>query len=124
MFFFRAYRKDPTLKNFKYKVLISILVFVAVAVVTIVLTRATEDVRSGKEAMVSATLPAVYMISEEGQEFNLLHGYASNIDESMLHECITPLPEGRKLKIGIGTYGQNITGISYEIRSLDGSEYI
>ena len=124
MFCLNAYRKDPTLKNFKYKVIISILVFVAVAVVTIVLTRATEDVHSGKEAMGTATLPAVYMISEEGQEFNLLHGYVSNIDESMLHECITPLPEGRKLKIGIGTYGQNITGVSYEIRSLDGSEYI
>ncbi len=112
------------MKNFKYKVLISILVFVAVAVVTIVLTRATDEVRSGKVAMSSSTLPVVYMISEEGHEFNLLHGYVTNIDESMLHECITPLPEGRKLRIGIGTYGQNITGISYEIRSLDGSQYI
>ena len=117
-------RKEITLKNFKYKVLISILVFVAVAVITIVLTRATDEVRSSKENMSAATLPVVYMISEGGQEFNLLHGYVSNIDESMLHECITPLPEGRKLRIGIGTYGQKITGISYEIRSLDGSEYI
>ena len=32
-------RKETTLKNFKYKVLISILVFVAVAVLTIVLTK-------------------------------------------------------------------------------------
>lgn len=117
-------RKEITLKNFKYKVLISILVFVAVAVITIVLTWATDEVRQSKENMSAATLPVVYMISEGGQEFNLLHGYVSNIDESMLHECITPLPEGRKLRIGIGTYGQKITGISYEIRSLDGSEYI
>lgn len=117
-------RKEITLKNFKYKVLISILVFVAVAIITIVLTRATDEVRSSKENMSAATLPVVYMISEGGQEFNLLHGYVSNIDESMLHECITPLPDGRKLRIGIGTYGQKITGISYEIRSLDGSEYI
>lgn len=112
------------MKNFKYKVLISIFVFVAVAVVTIVLTRATDEVHSGKAVMSTAELPVVYMISEEGQEFNLLHGYVTNIDESMLHECVTPLPEGRKLKIGIGTYGQKITGISYEIRSLDWSEYI
>ena len=118
------FRKGITLKNFKYKVLISILVFVAVAVVTIVLTRATDEVRSGKVTMSPATLPVVYMISEEGHEFNLLHGYVTNIDESMLHECVTPLPEGRKLKIGIGTYGQKITGISYEIRSLDGADYI
>ncbi len=32
-------RKETTLKNFKYKVLISILVFVAVEVLTIVLTK-------------------------------------------------------------------------------------
>ena len=101
------------MKNFKYKVLISIFVFVAVAVVTIVLTRATDEVHSGKAVLSTAALPVVYMISEEGQEFNLLHGYVTNIDESMLHECVIPLPEGRKLKIGIGTYGQKITGISY-----------
>ena len=101
------------MKNFKYKVLISIFVFVAVAVVTIVLTRATDEVHSGKAVMSTAELPVVYMISEEGQESNLLYGYVTNIDESMLHECVTPLPEGRKLKIGIGTYGQKITGISY-----------
>ena len=113
-----------TLKNFKYKVLISVLVFVAVAVVTIVVTRVNEEERSGKTTMSGATLPIVYMVSENGTSFNPLHGYVTNVDESMLHECITPLPEGRKLTIGIGTYGQKITGISYEIRSLDGEEYL
>ena len=112
------------LKNFKYKVLISILVFILVAVVTIVLTRVTEEERSGKTVMTEAALPIVYMVSESGTSFNPLHGYVANVDESMLHECITPLPEGRKLTIGIGTYGQKITGISYEIRSLDGEEYL
>lgn len=100
------------------------MVFVVVAVVTIVVTRVTEEERSGKTTMSEATLPVVYMISENGTQFNPLHGYVTNIDESMLHECITPLPEGRKLKVGIGTYGQKVTGISYEIRSLDGDEYI
>ena len=74
--------------------------------------------------MTEAALPIVYMVSESGTSFNPLHGYVTNVDESMLHECITPLPEGRKLTIGIGTYGQKITGISYEIRSLDGEEYL
>lgn len=112
------------MKNLKYKVLISILVFIFVAVVTIVLTRVTEEERSGKTVMTEAVLPIVYMVSESGTSFNPLHGYVTNVDESMLHECITPLPEGRKLTIGIGTYGQKITGISYEIRSLDGEEYL
>ena len=100
------------------------MVFILVAVVTIVLTRVTEEERSGKTVMTEAVLPIVYMVSESGTSFNPLHGYVTNVDESMLHECITPLPEGRKLTIGIGTYGQKITGISYEIRSLDGEEYL
>ena len=112
------------MKNFKYKVLISILVFVLVAVGTIILTRVADEEKPGKSVMSAATLPVVYMVSEGGQEYNLLHGYVTNVDESMLHECLTPLPEGRRLTIRIGTYGQTVTGISYEIRSLDGSEYI
>lgn len=112
------------MKNFKYKVLISILVFVVVAVGTIILTRVAEEEKPAKSVMSAATLPMVYMVSEGGQEYNLLHGYVNNVDESMLHECLTPLPEGRKLTIRIGTYGQTVTGISYEIRSLDGTEYI
>lgn len=112
------------LKNFKYKVLISVFVFVAVAVTTIVLTHVTEEEHSGTSVMSGATLPVVYMVSEGGKEYNLLHGYVTNVDESMLHECITPLPEGRRLTVRVGTYGQTVTGISYEIWSLDGSEFI
>lgn len=112
------------MKNFKYKVLISILVFVAVAVITIVLTHVAEEEQSGTSVMSGATLPVVYMVSEGGKEYNLLHGYVTNVDESMLHECITPLPTGRRLTIRVGTYGQTVTGISYEIWSLDGSEFI
>ena len=73
------------MKNFKYKVLISVLVFVAVAVVTIVVTRVNEEERSGKTTMSGATLPIVYMVSENGTSFNPLHGYVTNVDESMLN---------------------------------------
>lgn len=112
------------MKNLKYKVLISILVFVAVAVLTIVLTRVAEEEDSGKTVMAPSSLPVVYMVSEGGTEYNLLHGYTAAIEESMLHECVTPLPEGRRLTIRIGTYGQTVIGLSYEIRSLDGQEFL
>lgn len=112
------------MKNFKYKVIISLIVFIAVSVVTIMFTRENDSEYRRKENMSGATLPLVYMISEEGNEFNPLYGYVNAFDETMLHECVTPLPEDRKLTIGIGTYGQKITGISYEIRSLDGKEFL
>ncbi len=112
------------MKNLKYKVIISILVFILVAAATFIVTRVAEEEQSTKSTMGNATLPMVYMVSEGGNEYNLLHGYVTNIDESMLHECITPLPEDRKLTIRIKPYGQKITGIAYEIRSLDGEEFI
>lgn len=112
------------MKNLKYKVIISILAFVMVAVATFVVTRVAEEEQSTRSVMGDAGLPLVYMVSEGGNEYNLLHGYVTNIDESMLHECITPLPEDRRLTIRVLDYGQTITGISYEIRSLDGKEFL
>ena len=47
------------MKNFKYKVLISILVFVVVAVGTIILTRVAEEEKPVKSVMSAAALPVV-----------------------------------------------------------------
>ena len=112
------------MKNLKYKILISVFIFITVAVSTVVLTTVKEDEIVSKTTMEQAKLPVVYMVSEGGISYNLLHGYATSVDENMLHECITPLPSDRKLQIRIGTYDEEVTGLEYEIRSLDGLEFI
>jgi len=69
--------------------------------------------------MDSATLPIVMMQTENGTLFNELHGYATDVNASLLNDSITPLPDDKKLKVVINTYGENVTKLSYKIRKLD-----
>lgn len=73
--------------------------------------------------MESATLPILYMMA--GQErINCLHGYKKDMDAASMRDTITPLGENRNLTIQIDTYGNLVTAISYEIRSLDQTRLI
>ena len=73
--------------------------------------------------MESATLPILYMMA--GQErINCLHGYKEDMDAASMRDTITPLGENRNLTIQIDTYGNLVTAISYEIRSLDQTRLI
>lgn len=73
--------------------------------------------------MESATLPVIYMMV--GQErINCLHGYKESMDAASMRDTLTPLEENRNLTIQIDTYGNHITSISYEIRSLDQTRLI
>lgn len=76
----------------------------------------------GKESvyisMEEAQLPVVYL-DVLGREMNCLHGYVQEMNSSVLRDSLTPLPEDRALPIHIGRCQGQITGIYYEIRSLD-----
>lgn len=73
--------------------------------------------------MPPATYPLVYM-KVSGQTVNCLHGYQSEMDEAYMRDTITPLEEGRNLGIEIQKYGADIRGVSYEVRSSDGTRLI
>lgn len=68
--------------------------------------------------MESATLPVLYMMLS-GERINCLHGYVDTMNAATMRDTITPLGEGRNLTLQIDTYGNTITELSYEIRSLD-----
>lgn len=112
------------MKNLRWKIIISILVFIAVIIATIITTRVSEIQNDSTKEMTAATLPTMVMLTEDGIRYNLLHGYVTEIDASGLHDCVTVLPENRKLDIEINNYGNVIKGIRYEIYSLDLSQYI
>ncbi len=68
--------------------------------------------------MDKASLPVLYM--EYGQErINRLHGYVQDMDSVSMRDSLTPVPEDRTLRISVDMYGNSLTGISYEVRSLD-----
>lgn len=73
--------------------------------------------------MSPASFPLVYM-SSGGERINCLHGYSESMDSSNLRDTITPLGEGRSLHFTMHTYGTGVKGISFEVRSMDGSRLV
>lgn len=59
------------------------------------------------------------ILNVEGVNVNLLHGYTGSMQEKYMRETLTPISADRKVKAIINTYGASISGISYEVRSLD-----
>ena len=68
--------------------------------------------------MDEASLPVVYMLYE-GERINRLHGYRMEMDAASMRDSLTPVRPDRELRISVDTYGKKLTGISYEVRSLD-----
>ncbi|MCQ2521299.1 MAG: hypothetical protein MJ105_02880 [Lachnospiraceae bacterium] len=69
------------------------------------------------------TLPTLSFVLE-GMDYNLQYGYLTEMNPTMLRDCITPLEAGRKLSIKIDTYDQSVSKIRYQLRSQDGSRLI
>lgn len=66
--------------------------------------------------MESATLPGITM-QMAGRSMNRLYGYRQEMNTAAAGETLTILPEDRALNIQIS--GGGVTGIHYEIRSMD-----
>ena len=73
--------------------------------------------------MAPATLPMITMESG-GVTCNELHGNTVELDVAYQKDCITLLGEGRQANFTVDTFGREITGISTEVRSIDGSRLI
>ena len=73
--------------------------------------------------MAEATYPTV-AIQNDARIINKMQGYVNPMDMSYMRESITPLEEGRSVSIYVDKYGREITGLAYEIRSIDGERLI
>lgn len=69
--------------------------------------------------MAKASFPIVNMKCND-RYINTLHGFSnSDMKANYLRETLTPLPLDRKLHLKVELLGSEVTGVSYEIRSLD-----
>ncbi|MBO5259094.1 MAG: hypothetical protein J6B26_01780 [Agathobacter sp.] len=75
------------------------------------------------ETMQEASLPVICFTYDD-VEVNELHGYVNAMDVTAMRDTITPIKNDRFLNLKIATYGENIDGIFYEIRSLDGERLV
>ncbi len=69
-------------------------------------------------AMEDATLPVAY-VDMYGRRMNPMHGYVQNMGNSAARNSLTILPEDRRLAVELVGGSETVTGMRYEIRSLD-----
>lgn len=106
------------------KVIILPIVFVAAIIVYFTWSFFnTETEMTVYSSMEEPTLPVVYA-KMYGKYSNILHGYLQDMGNEAASDCLTVLPSDRKLELQIAEYNNMVTGLSYEIRSLDLSHYI
>lgn len=109
----------------KLRVIIYIAVFGLTAIITYITQIGLKSHKENEESsMGTALLPIAYMTTESGLKYNFLHGYTCEVDQTLIHEAITPISSDRKMNVKLNSYTSTIFGISYEIRSIDGLQLI
>ncbi len=99
------------------------ILFIVTMVVTF-LSMGLESVTPSATTMTEATLPVISMLTDNGAEFNQIHGYTTEINQALTNDSLTPVAQNRKLDIVIYTYGADVQEVSYKIRSLSDDSLI
>lgn len=107
------------MNSMKIKAPIYFLIFIVASVLTYIFTIGKTVSAPDKHTMVDAGLPVVYMTSESGIKYNYLHGYTGEVDETQMHEAVTPVDATRTLNISVGQYGCAVSGVAYELWTVD-----
>lgn len=101
-----------------------VLVFVVAVVIYFIWNRGSEEnTNEIYTSMEAEKLPVIYP-ETLGREMNELRGYRQDMGQSGAIETLTVLPDDRQLKLNIAGRGAQITGIRYEIRSLNGERLV
>ncbi len=107
------------------KLVIKISVFIAVFIVTLII--GSKIMNKGHDnltmEMSAASFPVITM-KTDGSTYNRLFGYQERSDTAFQRDTITVLGENRNVEFVIDAYGRDVTAISVEIRSIDGSRLI
>lgn len=107
------------------KTIIKILVFIATFVLT--LFAGVQIMNRGHDNMTmeiaQAAFPVITMKLND-VEYNRLYGYREPMDTAFQRDTVTVLGKSREGGFVIDTYGREITGISLQTRSMDGSRLI
>ncbi|MBQ2803146.1 MAG: hypothetical protein IJF07_04520, partial [Lachnospiraceae bacterium] len=107
------------------KMLIKTLVFVMTFIVSVIVIGRimNKEHNNMTMEMAQATFPLITM-ERNGISYNQLHGYRNNMDTAFMRDTVTVLGDSREGSFTIDTYGREITKISMQVRSNDGSRLI
>lgn len=109
------------MKKHLLKIIVCVLVFFTTLFVetNVYNQRNTDNTAS----MPEASLPLVHMKIQD-ITFNTLHGLRSQVDGTFFRDTLTPLQENRELSFVVDKYGNDIQGLSFEVRSIDGTRLV
>ena len=107
------------------KTVIKGIAFVVIFVISLVVISMVANQGNGDMTapMSAASLPTMAIV-EDGQEINQMYGYTMQMDTADMRESITPIKTARQINAVVHGYGTEIAGVSYELRSIDGSRLI
>ncbi len=107
------------------KTIIKIAVFVLTFVIALFVVGGimNKDHNNMTMEMSVASFPVVTM-EEDGSTYNRLFGYSKTSDTAFQRDVMTVLGENRETAFVVDTCGREITNISMEVRSIDGSRLI
>lgn len=109
------------MKKFLIKAIVFAMVFVAsLFIISKIMNKGHDNLTM---EMAPATLPVITM-ERGGMKYNQLHGYTQARDVAFQRDALTVLDERRSSGIVVDAYEQEITGISMQVRSVDGSRLI
>ena len=102
-----------------------IVTFVVVFIISAMIVSTTMNKGNAELTadLAAPMLPLVYM-NVGGMDVNCLHGYVEKMEESSLRDSLTPIGEDRSISLRVDKYGMNITGMSFEVRSIDGERLV
>ena len=113
--------EESRMKKTNIRIAVCVVVFLASAL--IIGSIMNQGHNNMTMEMAPATLPMITMESG-GVACNELHGNTVEMDVAYQKDCITLLGEGRQANFTVDTFGREITEISTEVRSIDGSRLI
>lgn len=103
------------------KAIVGVFVFIlALIIISDITNKGNTDMTV---EMQPATYPLVYM-EHNGERINCLHGYAQKMQESYMRDSITPMGQDRVISFSVDRYKRDISKLTFEVRSVDGSRLI
>ena len=101
-------------------ILLGIIFAAALWLISMVMNQGNTDMTT---EMAEASYPVVSMLTE-GHRVNSLHGYSESMDTAHLRDTVQPVGSDRKIDVRLNTYGNTISHIAFEVRSISGERLV
>ena len=99
------------------------LVVVFIASVLILSNTTNNESADMTAKMSSPTLPTITLY-EGSSQVNVLNGYTDEMEVNYMRGAILPIDDSRSVSFSMNLFDANVTGLSFEVRTLDGTSLV